>query len=197
MKWTANQCWMFTQENDGRLATGKWLKDGSTVKGTISTKYEYEPLDPYVVLWGSSVYGYRVDPDTIEFLDGQPERAPSAPGNLGLSDIGKTAHCGARGDDWFCTRPVGHPPTVHVAHWNGVEVINHSRWPVHVKQTPTPIDPVTVAYSEMSLEKTEEYKRGPLLIPYSPAFNRGCDPYTGLSLAEIERLRDGGDREED
>lgn len=130
MKWTKEQCEMFAQENHGREVKGdSSIIDKISRVGVIDAHYDSLAY-PGICVIEVGVGRYAVDPSTVKFTDGAPEVAPKAPGPLLIAEVGKT-HCGAPDGSrcLACTRPVGHPPTVHVAHRPGAgEEI--ARWPV-------------------------------------------------------------------
>lgn len=120
ISWTVEQVAMFARENVGRRIRGTRTVADEVVEGLLTDV----GMDSIPVLY---VNEFRIDPSTVEFLDGKPEAAPQVPGDLTSSDAGIT-WCGVADNGYQCTRPKGHPPTAHVARtYNGTDVC---RWPV-------------------------------------------------------------------
>lgn len=112
--WTTDQVRMFAEENAGRICARPNGTFQHLLIGDITR-------EGFLVSAAGSV-----PPMGVVFADGLPERAPMA------TDVRYCRH--SINDQWVCTRPVGHPPTVHVAHIGGVEITGNpdapSRWPV-------------------------------------------------------------------
>jgi len=121
--WTVAQAKMFAWENDGRPVNVHTIDRLLQIEGKIACNG--------VV----SDDGWRpADWRTVRFRDNREDNAPMAIRHR-ESEYTRRVHSH---DDWVCTRPKGHPPTVHVAHTVAKECM---RWPFE-----TPIEFIPPPY---------------------------------------------------